>query len=232
MLMKQKRVKLVGLQCKWNNTDCRNVQNKCDFCIEPNMFYAKEQEKTQTKRQNRRDFRTGARFEHINHKANEVLVSSNKTINSGATNKEKGDEQISGIIEIMEELKTKVTKQAPGQQTFTIKKSWLEKLNREAKAENKEFWYLKFCFQEHEALANDIYIVVESNVLMSMVATMISDRKKAKLVDLRIKEKDNEIRVLKAKVSLLHALVKGRIDKSSYGQEVEKIQSMFVFSPH
>ena len=61
------------------------------------------------------------------------------TLNSGATVLEKGDEQISGIINVMEELKTQMPDRAKGTKTFTIKRQWLDKLNKEAKWKIKNF---------------------------------------------------------------------------------------------
>ena len=155
------------------------------------------------KTKNNYDKRMGSKFEFANHKKNESVVSSNMTLNSGATTKEKGDEQISGIINIMEELKTKVTMQAPGKQTFTIQKKWLEKLNREAQAERKEFWYLKFCF--HESEAEQVYSVIEADQLMSMVKTMITDRTKAKNCDAKIDFYTKQYTAEQAKVFALQA---------------------------
>lgn len=100
------------------------------------------------KQANKPDKRKGSSFEYNNHKNNiKILkddVTSSMTLNSGATIIEKGDEQISGIIEIMEELKTQMPDRAKGTKSFTIKREWLDKLHREALQENKEFWYLKF----------------------------------------------------------------------------------------
>ncbi|MED1125223.1 hypothetical protein [Bacillus atrophaeus] len=166
------------------------------------------------KRQQRADKRMGSSFEHKNHVTNENMlsdVSSRMTPNSGA-GRVKGDEEIRGIINIMEELKTKVKEQAPGKQTFTIKKEWLEKLHREAMAVNKEFWYLKFSFHEYE---NDVYVIVEQDIIMSMVKTMVEDRKAVNEAkrkqdiaekERRLKETENialqaEIDLLKAKLS-------------------------------
>ena len=139
------------------------------------------------------------------------------TLNSGATTKEKGDEQIRGIIRIMEELKTKTSYKAPGTKTFTIQKKWLNKLNVEAKAENMEFWYLKFCFYESD---EEIYCIVEQDVLASMVKTMIEDRRKAKNADMLIDIADKrrilaeaENTKLRADIELLKAQYKLLLSK-------------------
>lgn len=206
------------MQCEWGREDCKNLGNKCYLCMTRDFHYipaAFKKPKQMAKKQQKADKRQGSSFEFKNHmKVKNVIedVSNRMTPNSGA-GRIKGDEEISGIIKIMEELKTKVKEQAPGKQSFTIKKEWLEKLNREARQVNKEFWYLKFCFHEFE---DDVYIVVEEEIIMSMVKTMIEDRKainKAKLQqdvaekERRLKETENiklmaEIELLKAKIKL------------------------------
>lgn len=205
------------MACEWGNSDCKNVGVKCDLCVVRNFHYVPAQNKRpkpMAKRQQRADKRMGSSFEHKNHVTNENMlsdVSSRMTPNSGA-GRVKGDEEIRGIINIMEELKTKVKEQAPGKQTFTIKKEWLEKLHREAMAVNKEFWYLKFSFHEYE---NDVYVIVEQDIIMSMVKTMVEDRKAVNEAkrkqdiaekERRLKETENialqaEIDLLKAKLS-------------------------------
>lgn len=170
--------------CSWHHTDCKNLGDTCNSCLIEDHFYVpKELPKkfAQKKRPNRQDNRQGSKFEYKNHKNNENLVSSNMTINSGATAKEKGDEQIRGIINVMEELKTQMPDRARGNTVFTIKRKWLDKLHTEALKEDMEFWYLKFCFNEDEAVNNDdkIYCITEQSIIMDMVKTMIRDRKKA-----------------------------------------------------
>ncbi len=200
--------------CKWNHTDCLNQDIACIYCVTQDFKYrAPKVKKSFLANKNKQEKRMGAKFEYANHKKNEALVSSNMTLNSGATAKEKGDEQISGIINVMEELKTRVAEQAPGKQTFTIQKKWLQKLNREAQAENKEFWYLKFCF--HESETDEVYAIVESDLLMSMVKTMITDRTKAKqcdnIVNLYKKQflaEQAQVVALQAEVEYLKAKIK------------------------
>lgn len=204
--------------CEWGRDDCKNQPDKCFLCMSRDFHYISDATKRpaqMARRQAKQDKRQGSSFEYKNHiKNNNILsdVSSRMTPNSGA-GRVKGDEEISGIINIMEELKTRVKEQAPGKQSFTIKKEWLEKLNREALAVNKEFWYLKFSFHEHE---DDVYIIVEEDIIMSMVKTMVEDRKsileaqKQQEVaekERRLKEAENikllsEIDLLKAKIDL------------------------------
>lgn len=168
--------------CKNDNDSCRDI---CDICFDGLRYTpAKEKKKTCLKKHSDIDHRTGARFEQKNHRQNQkhIDVVSNRTPNSGA-GKIKGDEQITGIINIMEELKTKTAKQTRGAETFTIHKSWLTKLTEEAGIENKEFWYLKFSFFEDD---DDVYVIVPSDIIMSMVSTMIADRKISKNAQKRI----------------------------------------------
>lgn len=206
------------MTCEWGHNDCKNLGEKCHLCITRDFHYDPiviRRPKPMAKRQQRADKRMGSQFEYKNHVATQDLlndVSTRMTPNSGA-GKVKGDQEIAGIITVMEELKTKVKEQAPGKKSFTIKKEWLEKLNREAREANKEFWYLKFAFHENDS---DVYVIVEQDIIMSMVKTMVEDRKQvneaAKKQDIaekerRLKEAENikllaEIDLLKAKLSL------------------------------
>lgn len=208
------------MNCEWGRTDCLNVNSKCHLCVTRDFHYEPtktKKPKPMSRRQQKADRRMGGHFEFKNHQSNEALLSggavSSMTPNSGA-GRIKGDEQISGIIEVMEELKTKVVEQAKGKASFTIKKEWLDKLHREAKQEEKEFWYLKFAFNQYD---EDVYIIVENDMIMSMIKTMVDDRKKAlhaeSRIDLaekmrRLKEAENiklqaEIDLLNAKIKLL-----------------------------
>lgn len=188
------------MTCEWGHVDCLNEGKKCDLCFSDSFHYlapAKKKPRGLNKRQQKADGRMGSSFEFKNHQNNNALLQetgSRMTPNSGA-GKIKGDEQIRGLVNIMEELKTKVTTQAPGKQSFTIKREWLDKLNREAKAAGEEFWYLKFSFHEYD---DDIYIVVEQDVVMSMVATLVEDRKGVNLEKAKTQVAENRARLLEA----------------------------------
>ena len=143
--------------------------------------------------------------------SNKVLSDavSGMTLNSGATVLAKGDEQILGCIRIMEELKTKTAVQAPGKKTFTMQKKWLDKLHREALNEEMEFWYLKFSFHEAD---QDVYVAVEQDVIMSMVKTMVEDRrniqKERRRADVENKRRElaeSELVAAQAEIALLKA---------------------------
>ena len=198
---------VIGMTCEWGHVDCLNEGKKCDLCFSDSYHYqapAKRKPKGLNKRQQKADGRMGSSFEFKNHQNNASLLQdtgSRMTPNSGA-GKIKGDEEISGLLTAMEELKTKVTKQAPGKETFTIKKEWLNKLNREAKEANKEFHYLKFSFHEYDP---DVYIIVEQDIIMSMVVTMVEDRRKTQKYDLKEQVYKNRIFVLESEIVKLNA---------------------------
>lgn len=169
------------------------------------MYFEPEKERKQTfLRKGKKSSRMGAKFEDDNHAENQKLMKavSSQTPNSGAGNI-KGDEQISGIISIMEELKTAVIpKLSRGSLSFSIKKTWLKKLKEEAVAENKELWYLKFKFLETE---DESFVIIGQEELMSMVATLVHDRRKANLADARISYYKAKSEELEAEASLLEA---------------------------
>jgi hypothetical protein len=102
----------------------------------------------------------------------------------------------------MEELKQQNKQLANGNKSFSMQRAWLQKLKREAMAENKEFWYLKFSFGEDTL---DTYITVEEEVIMSMVSTMISDRKDKKIAEQKSVVANNRIKLLEVEVAKLQA---------------------------
>lgn len=189
------------MSCEWGHNDCQFEGQKCDLCFTDSQCYkAKKQKKFGlVKHAQKADKRQGSNFEYANHKRNNQVLNdavSSMTLNSGATVLEKGDEQIVGIIRIMEELKTKTSIQVPGKKTFTMQKKWLDKLRREAKAEDMEFWYLKFSFQEAD---EDVYVAIEQDVIMSMVKTMVTDRRKARDCDMQIELTNKKKSLVEAK---------------------------------
>lgn len=175
------------MACEWGLEDecARAGSFHCGICFTPRQFFEEKKVKKKAglaRRQNKADGRTGSSFEFQNHKTNASVlkedVVSGMTLNSGATVLEKGDEQIRGIINIMEELKTKTVQKARGAKNFTIQKGWLDKLHIEALREKMEFWYLKFSFLEGD---RDVYVITEQDIIMSMVKTMVTDRREKKL---------------------------------------------------
>ena len=155
----------------------------------------------------------GSKAEMINHESNTATISSSMTPNSGA-GKVKGDEQIVGLVNIMQEVKTQEVVRARGHSQFTIKREWLDKLAEEAPAENMDFWYLIFSFKNTD---EQQYVVIDKQQMNDIVATMTEDRKVAKEAHRRIDLADKkriyaeaenlklqaEIDMLKAEIKLL-----------------------------
>lgn len=169
-------------------TDCKNYDSmRCVGCFDFSEYLPPKQIKTMVKKNyNKPSKRMGTTFEMTNHNQNKAMLdsvaSSNMTPNSGAGHV-KGDEQIRGIINVMEELKTLDPERARGHSSFSIKREWLDKLDREGPKENMEFWYLKFAYKDTDTKS---YTVIDSEQMMSMIATIIHDRKIAKEADCRI----------------------------------------------
>ena len=205
------------MSCEWGREDCQNAGIKCHLCISDGYHYIapKKRPRPMAHRAVKQDARMGSSFELKNHHQVKNLiegVSTRTTPNSGAGHV-KGDQQIHGLITVMEELKTKVKQQAPGKESFTIQRSWLDKLRQEAAQENKEFAYLKFSFHEHD---QDVYVIVEQDVVMGMVYTMAEDRKAVlaakQEVDIAKKRAiviEAENALLRAQLDLLKAEAKG-----------------------
>lgn len=105
------------------------------------------------------------------------------------------DEQIRGLINIMQEVKTQEVIRARGHSQFTIKREWLDKLEKEAPIENMEFWYLVFSFKDTD---EQQYVVIDKSQMNDMIATMVNDRKIAK-------ECDNKIDIANKKRILIEA---------------------------
>lgn len=184
--------------CEWGYADCRYEGIKCNNCYTKDSCYSPKKQDTSSPKRDKIGKRMGAKFEYQNHKSNQEVLStgfSMMTPNSGATNLYKGDEQIKGLVRVMEELKTGIVKQAPGKETFTIKKQWLRKLKLEATAENQELYYLKFRFNENDETT---YCIIESDQIMSCVYTLKQDREIAQEADLKIKIAEKQRDVLAA----------------------------------
>lgn len=194
-------------KCEWGYNDCRYEGIKCNNCYTPDSCYSPKKQEAPTKR-DKLGKRMGAKFELQNHKSNQAILStgfSMMTPNSGATNLYKGDEQIKGLVRVMEELKTGIIKQAPGKETFTIKKQWLRKLKLEATAENQEFYHLKFRFNEEDEVT---YCIVEAEQIMSYIYTLKKDRETAQNADLKVQIAEKQRDVLAAENLLLKEKIK------------------------
>ena len=232
------------MTCRWGYDDCQSDESKCILCVTDGLHYKAPKKRYKLKVNNQKpDGRMGSSFEYANHKRNEeMLAQTRMTLNSGATAKEKGEEQISGYIHIMEELKTQEPQRGKGCKSFAIKRHWLNKLHVEALAENKEFWYLKFAFNEDEGAAEhgfdegnpagNVFVAVEQDVIMSMVQTMVMDRQKAELCDARVDmhqkraaAKEAEVVALKAKIEELESKLNLLMEERPSDKLVKEIQN-------
>lgn len=192
------------MACQWQKTDCKNESLRCYMCFKVDQYYVSSTKKV-TPKKAAPTARKGSVFEANNSNLNNdiLLGGSRNTPNSGA-GRIKGDEEIHGLINIMEELKEQNTTTSKGAKTFTIHKDWLTKLKREAEAANKEFYYLKFVFGKEDVALNDYYVILDKDQVMSMVKTMWEDRKTAKLAQSQIDLANKRARLEEAeKVKLL-----------------------------
>lgn len=184
---------------------CANKNKKCDMCIDGSQFkeyVAKQVKGLQKRNYNKKSNRMGSTFEYNNHKNNKAaidsVVNTSMTPNSGAGSSIKGDEQITGLIRIMEELKTQEVERARGHSQFTIKREWLDKLDREAPPENMEFWYLKFAFKDTD---DKSYVVIDTQQIMDMVTTIVHDRKLANEADSKVEVVNKRLEYVNAEMS-------------------------------
>ena len=196
--------------CKFCDTD------KCLMCVNYSQYTPEKKKQYGIKKNlNKTSNRMGSKAEMINHESNKATIDANMTPNSGA-GKVKGDEQIRGLVNIMQEVKTQEVVRAKGHTQFTIKREWLDKLEQEAPAENMDFWYLVFSFKNTDTQQ---YVVIDKAQMNDMIATMVDDRKTAKTANARIAvaEKnriatETENLALRAKIDALQAeidLLKG-----------------------
>lgn len=208
------------MACDWGHEDCKWEGQKCHACILPDACYEPIKPKVVKRlkmRQDKADGRMGSGFEYANHKVMkkifagpETQVNVGMTLNSGATIKEKGDEQVHGLMEIMEELKTQEPDRIGGIKSFSIQRKWLNKLHNEALKERKEMWWLKFAFSEPEGEAGNAFIVIEQDVILSLALTVRNDRARQKIAQARaevaeakLNETQQECQLLKAKLETI-----------------------------
>ena len=193
-------------ECKYG-LDCINIE-QCHLCFNGNKCIApKKKQQGIKKNYNKQTKRQGAVSENIVQQKNQATIdnvcSSRLTINSGAGT-EKADTWITGLIEVAQEVKTQLPDRAKGCKNFTIKKEWLEKLNRESIAAGKEFWWLVFSFKEND---DDLYVVCENQVFQDMIATMVHDRKIAKEADKKVDLANKQKRMIETKNTELEATI-------------------------
>lgn len=206
------------MNCEYGHDDCKNLgTDKCVLCIDEYNYipikrktYKKNYIKTkETKRQG-----AISEVKSFEQMKNALDTNVTGTPNSGA-GRIKGDEQIRGLINVMTELKTTVKKnegRQPGKESFTIKREWLDKLEKEAKEALMEFFYLKFSFKEHD---DKFYAVTDIDIIIDMIVTMKDDRLKAlqaqnkiDVAEKRAALKEAENTKLIAEIELLKAELK------------------------
>ena len=190
--------------CEWGYDYCQNIGTKCYLCSTDGLHLLKPKERSYGLKKNTGKVtdtgRQGASSETKSY--NQMKQALNTTDVAGTPNsgagRVKGDFQIRGLINIMEELKTTVKKnlnKEPGKESFTIQRAWLDKLWKEAKAEKMEFQYLKFSFKEHD---DDFYCVTQDSVILNMIVTMKHDR-------IELKKVQSEFDIYKKRAALADA---------------------------
>ena len=194
------------MSCEFEYTDCKNEDKRCDLCFNASNYVPMKPKSNGLRKRNteKPTGRMGELFERNNNKAvknNINSVTTSMTPNSGA-GKVKGDQQIVGLVRIMEELKTQDPHRARGHSQFTIQRKWLDKLNKEAPVENMEFWYLKFAFCDTDEQS---YVVIDSAQMNDMIATIVHDRKKANEADAKIKVAETRRILAEAEATKLFA---------------------------
>lgn len=171
------------MNCKYLYEDCTQNEDMCLLCIRGTKYIPPKKRQYGIKQnRNKLTNRMGANAEKIAQDKNKATIDSNMTPNSGAGNV-KGDIQLKGLVNIMQEVKTQEVIRARGHSQFTIKKEWLDKLDLEAKKENMEFWHLIFSFKDTDKKQ---YCVIDMQQMQDMIATLIEDRKIAKLAESKI----------------------------------------------
>lgn len=216
--------------CLKNDSLCARYPDKCHLCINESMFLAsKTKTKKTTMRKYKKSERMGAGFEEfVKENINkDINTSANLTPNSGAGTV-KGDIEISGCIDVALELKTKIKpKITRGSYSFTIQKEWLDKLERESKEANKEFWALVFNFNENDK--SNVYSIIDLEQFNSIISTMVHDRTKYNTIKVEnelfkmdiekmkseILNKDFQIDILKKEIAILKStkLLNEKVDK-------------------
>ena len=217
------------MACEWGHDDCINEGKRCTSCIVPDANYQppkKVVRKRIQKHADKADGRMGSSFEYANHKVMKQVFTDTKndvvahmTLNSGATIYEKGDEQIHGLLNIMEELKTQEPDRKGGTKQFTIQRKWLNKLKFEVDKENMDTHLLLFSFSEPEGEAGNAFAVYERDEILSLMLTVVNDRKRAKKA-----EKATE--VLKKKLAVAEAEIQKAKAQLEYLQAKKELEAL------
>jgi hypothetical protein len=196
------------MSCKFGHTDCTNSE-QCYLCFNSSK-YIPEKKKAQglKKNLNKKSNRMGSTLETKTQQRLQSTVTADKTMadmtpNSGAGNV-KGDAQIRGLVKCMIENKTQEVTRAKGHTQFTIKREWLDKLAREAPAENMEFWWLTFSFKDTD---DQLYTVIDDQQMQDMIATLVEDRRIAKEADSKVDLANKLRKIAEAKNTELEATI-------------------------
>lgn len=204
------------MSCDWSHDDCQfEGTEKCDTCFSESFHYKPAVVKKKhrlARHANKADGRGGSEFEHRNFKTNQSVLNTTTckmTINSGATVLEKGDAWIRGMVNIMEEYKTKTVQKAKGKETFTIHKEWLDTLLSNFKEANKkgedfEFSDLRFSFREADS---DVYVIIRHEEFLSWIKTLNLDRLTAREAELKINLANRQKETVEAKLAESYARI-------------------------
>lgn len=101
--------------------------------------------------------------------------------NSGAMWHSKGDIKLHHALM---ECKERGTTNSRGEKQITIPKEWLDKMEKEAFQEGREFWYLPFGYKGSE----DIYLVKPFNHEMQLINDVREARERIEQLEERLKE--------------------------------------------
>ena len=211
------------MDCKFDKYDCKNCgdDDYCLLCFNADKYTpTKKKQYGIKKNTNKTSGRMGSQAEMINHKRLEQTLDTkaNMTPNSGA-GRIKGDEQIKGLVNWMFESKTQEIERARGHKQFTIKREWLDKLEKEAPAENMDFWSLTFSFKDND---EQLYAVMDQQLLLDCIATMVEDRKIAKSAQSKIDVANKHRELIEAENVKLHADIEYLKALERVGAELRK----------
>lgn len=108
-----------------------------------------------------------------------------RQINSGAMWHSKGDIKLDHALM---ECKERGTKTARGAKTISIPKEWLDKQEKEAFQEQREYWYLPFGYKGDDA----IYLVKPFDHELELIYELRKAREKIEELEAALKEVNNE----------------------------------------
>lgn len=101
--------------------------------------------------------------------------------NSGAMWHSKGDIKLSHALM---ECKERGTTNARGEKQITIPKEWLDKMEKEAFQEARDFWYLPFGYKG----SDDIYLIKPYDHEMQIINDLREARERIEELEARLKE--------------------------------------------